>query len=89
MRDRIGIEKEEWQAQILAKIDAESRSRETQLRNKLVQERDAEIEMVIQRLESEGNMNSSDAAHHHRLEIERLRSDHAEEAKQVRASSYF
>jgi hypothetical protein len=83
LREKSAIEHEEQIQQRLAQVDAEYRHRETQLREKFIKERDAEIEMVIQRLESEGSLNTTDAAHSHRIEIERLRSEHADEVKQV------
>ncbi|KAG5455954.1 MAG: hypothetical protein BJ554DRAFT_4440, partial [Olpidium bornovanus] len=55
-----------------------------QLREKLTQERDAEIEMVILRLESETDSNASEAGRRHRMEVERLRAHHADEVRQLR-----
>ena len=65
-------------------MERDAAEKEKKLREKLIEERDREIEMVIQRLESETYSSSSDVAHRYRLEIERLRSDHAEELKQVK-----
>lgn len=81
------MEKEEWQAQLITKMELEGRNREKALRAKLVEERDAEIEMVIHRLENETSSNSTDLVRQHRTEIERLRSDHQMEIKQVRPCS--
>ena len=78
------IEKEEWQIQLLNKYEQDIIARERSLREKLIQERDSEIELVIQRLESESNTNSSDLVRQHRMEIERLKSSHTEELRQVK-----
>jgi len=47
-------------------------------------ERDAEIEMVIQRLESETNSSTSDITRQHRMEIEKLKAENADEIKKLR-----
>lgn len=88
LRETFRIEKEEWQAQLLNKSDAEMKQRERALREKLINERDAEIELVIQRLESESNTSSSGLLRQHRLEIERLKAEHSEEVKQVGLRNY-
>ena len=46
-------------------------------------ERDAEIEMVIQRLESETNSSTSDITRQHRMEIEKLKAENADEIKRL------
>ncbi|KAI8826717.1 uncharacterized protein EV422DRAFT_7602 [Fimicolochytrium jonesii] len=84
LREKLAIEREEWQAQYMAKQEAEMRTREKQFKEKLIRERDSEIEMVVQRLESETSSNSSEGVRRHRLEIERIRSEVADEIKQLR-----
>ncbi|KAJ3070702.1 Centrosomal protein of 131 kDa [Quaeritorhiza haematococci] len=84
LRVRFAIEKEEWQAHYMAKQEMEIRNREKLFKEKLLKERDTEIEMVIQRLESETNSNASDITRRHRMEVEKLRAEMAEEVKQLR-----
>ncbi|KND04993.1 uncharacterized protein SPPG_00676, partial [Spizellomyces punctatus DAOM BR117] len=84
LREKLAIEKEEWQTHYMAKQEAEMRNREKAFKEKLVRERDAEIEMVVQRLESETSCNSSEATRRYRMEIERLKAETAEEVKQLR-----
>jgi TPP-dependent pyruvate/acetoin dehydrogenase alpha subunit len=50
----------------------------------MIEQRDAEIEMVVQRLESESGSNTSDATRRYRMDIERIKSEAADEIKQVR-----
>ncbi|KAJ3158667.1 Centrosomal protein of 131 kDa [Geranomyces michiganensis] len=84
LRQQLAIEKEEWCAQYMARVDAEMKGREKAFKEKLVAERDAEIEMVVQRLESETSCNSSESTRRYRMEIERLRAETADEVKQLR-----
>lgn len=83
-RDQIDKEKEEWKQQQNLKKEEELLQREKAVREKLVKERDAEIEMVIARLESESNSNSSDVYRRHRMELERQAAQHADELKTLR-----
>jgi len=83
LEERLELEKEEWQAQIISKMQLESHNRERQLRAKLIEERDAEIEMVIQRLEMESSTSSSDLSRQHRADVERLKAEHQSEMRQV------
>ncbi len=53
-------------------------------KEKLIKERDAEIEMIIQRLESETNSNQSDVTRRQRMELEKLKADMADEIKNLR-----
>lgn len=53
-------------------------------KEKLIKERDAEIEMIIQRLESETNSNQSDVTRRQRMEMEKLKADMADEIKNLR-----
>ncbi|KAJ3041961.1 Centrosomal protein of 131 kDa [Rhizophlyctis rosea] len=84
LRERLTIEKEEWQSHFIAKQEAEMRNREKRFKEKLIKERDAEIEMIIQRLEVETSSNSSDATRRYRMEVEKLKSEMADEVKQLR-----
>ncbi|RKO94547.1 hypothetical protein BDK51DRAFT_29486 [Blyttiomyces helicus] len=117
LREKMSIEKEEWQTHYMAKQENEMRNREVKLverhgllgymgseavggepgvtvlhiqssqkalKERLVKERDAEIEMVIQRLESETSAGSSEASRRYRIEVEKLKSEMAEEIKQLR-----
>ncbi|KAJ3195873.1 Centrosomal protein of 131 kDa [Irineochytrium annulatum] len=84
LKERLAIEKEEWQTNFMVKCEAEMRNREKQFRDKLVKERDAELEMIVQRLESETDSSASDIHRRHRIEVEKIRSDAADEIKQLR-----
>lgn len=84
MEEKHQKEFDEWKTRQLVNADAEVRLKETQLREKLVKERDAEIEMVIQRLEVESSSSSGDVIRRHRMDVEKQRVEHAEEIKQVR-----
>ncbi|KAJ3336674.1 Centrosomal protein of 131 kDa [Gonapodya sp. JEL0774] len=84
LKERMVVEKEEWQERYMNKVETEMRAREKLFKEKLIQERDAEIELVIQRIESESSSNSSESTRRQRLEMERFRAENAEEVKQVR-----
>ncbi|KAJ3054350.1 Centrosomal protein of 131 kDa [Rhizophlyctis rosea] len=84
LREKFNIEKEEWQTQFMAKQENEMRNREKSFKEKLIKERDTEIEMIIQRLELETSSNSSDATRRYRMEVEKLKAEMAEEVKQLR-----
>jgi len=77
------IEKQEWQNMMIQKNEAELHQREKNIREKLMSERDAEIEMVIQRLESETNSSTSDITRQYRMEIEKLKAENADEIKRL------
>lgn len=74
--------------QVRAVFEQEFREKEKQLREKLVKDRDHEIEMVIDRLEQETYSNSSDLTRKHRQEFDRLKREHAKEIQQVCLSNY-
>ncbi|TPX42150.1 hypothetical protein SeMB42_g05266 [Synchytrium endobioticum] len=84
LRERLAVEKEEWQSQLISKFEADFRNREKLLREKLVRERDLELEHVIARLESETSSTSSDAFRRHRMEIERIKSEAADQVRELR-----
>ncbi|KAJ3178994.1 Centrosomal protein of 131 kDa [Geranomyces variabilis] len=84
LREKLAIEKEEWAAQYMTRVEVDMRNREKAFKEKLVAERDAEIEMVVQRLESETSCNSSESTRRYRMEVERLRAETADEVKQLR-----
>ncbi|KAJ3083903.1 Centrosomal protein of 131 kDa [Rhizoclosmatium hyalinum] len=73
-REQMQIEKEQWQDRVLAKQDAEVRAWE---------ERDEELEIIVQRLECETNSSSGDIHKRYQLQIEKLKSDIADETKQL------
>ena len=83
LKERLGVEKEEWQSSYMKKVEAQMRSREKTFREQLIQQRDAEIEMVIQRLESESGSSTSDATRRYRMDIERIKAETADEIKEV------
>ncbi|KAI9103265.1 hypothetical protein DFS34DRAFT_360468 [Phlyctochytrium arcticum] len=80
----MAIEKDEWQTHYMAKQESDIRQREKAFKEKLVKERDAEIEMIVQRLESETSCNSSEATRRYRMELEKIKAETAEEVKQLR-----
>ncbi|KNE58182.1 hypothetical protein AMAG_04995 [Allomyces macrogynus ATCC 38327] len=77
------IERDAWIAQHVAKTEAEIKARERALKDALVRERDAEIEKIIVRLESESGSSASEAAQRHRADVEQLRAQHADEVRQL------
>lgn len=83
-RQQLQIEKEEWQANYMKKTEAQNRTREKEFREQLIQQRDQEIEIIIQRLESETGSNTSDATRKYRMDVERIKGEAAEEIKQLR-----
>jgi hypothetical protein len=82
--ERVQIEKEEWQTNFMKKIEKEVSAREKVFKEKLIKERDQEIEMVIQRLESETDSSQNDISRSFRMEIQRLKTDAAQQSKQLR-----
>lgn len=84
LRERLSIEKEEWQANYMKKLEVQVKQREKDLKEKLVKERDDEIEMVIQRLESETNSSQSDVSRSYRMEIQRLKTESCQQMKQLK-----
>ncbi|KAJ1548663.1 hypothetical protein HK405_000925 [Cladochytrium tenue] len=83
-RERGEIEKQHWQEQYMARQEAEMRARDKQLREQLLKERDDELELIVQRLESETNSNASDIHRRFRMDVEKIRAEAAEEVKQLR-----
>jgi hypothetical protein len=83
-RERLQIEKEEWQGTYMRKIEEQIRIKEKSFKEKLIKERDAEIEMVIQRLECETDSNQNDNSRGFRLEIQRLKSENTQQIKQLK-----
>ncbi|KNE59389.1 hypothetical protein AMAG_03673 [Allomyces macrogynus ATCC 38327] len=77
------IERDAWIAQHAAKTEAHVKARERALKDALVRERDAEIEKIIMRLETESGSSASEAAQRHRADVERLRAQHADEVRQL------
>ncbi|KAJ3324883.1 Centrosomal protein of 131 kDa [Blyttiomyces sp. JEL0837] len=84
LHERLKVEKEEWQDAFLKRQEGAMRERDKLLKEKLIQERDAELELIVQRLESETNSNASDIYRRHRMDIEKIKAEHAEEIKQLR-----
>ncbi|KAJ3077106.1 hypothetical protein HDU98_008542 [Podochytrium sp. JEL0797] len=83
MRERLVVEKEEWQDRVVRKQEVEIRAWEKQLKEKLLQERDAELELIVERLECETNSSSGDIHKRYQLQIEKLKSDMSDETKQL------
>jgi hypothetical protein len=84
LRTKLQTEKEEWQSNYMKKIEAQIRVQQKSFREQLIKERDSEIEMVIQRLESESGSNNSDATRRYRIDLERVKSEAAQEMKILR-----
>ena len=55
LEEKHKLEKEEWQSMMLNKLQKEALEKEKEMRIKLRNERDAEIEMIVQRLEAENS----------------------------------
>lgn len=84
IKERMEIEKEEWQSMFIHKKEEEMRHKEKQFKEKLLRERDTEIEMIIQRLESESSSNNSDIHRRHRMEIERLKAEMSDDTRSLK-----
>lgn len=74
---------------ILKKTEAQVRAREKAFREQLIQERDAEIEVIIDRLERESGSSTSDATRRYRMDIERIKAETATEIKEVCEFFFF
>ncbi|KAJ3414955.1 Centrosomal protein of 131 kDa [Chytridiales sp. JEL 0842] len=83
LKEKWGYEREEWQSQFIARQEVEMKKKYETLKEQLIKERDAELEEVIARLESETNSNASDIHRQYRINIERIKADAAEEIKQL------
>ncbi|KAJ3199202.1 Centrosomal protein of 131 kDa [Entophlyctis luteolus] len=84
LREQLQAEKEEWQDRVLAKQDAEIRNWEKQLKEKLIKERDEELELIVQRLESETSSTSGDIHKRYQIQIEKMKTDMMEDTKELR-----
>ncbi|KAJ3350065.1 Centrosomal protein of 131 kDa [Entophlyctis luteolus] len=84
VREQLQAEKEEWQDRVLAKQDAEIRNWEKQLKEKLIKERDEELELIVQRLESETSSTSGDIHKRYQIQIEKMKTDMMEDTKELR-----
>lgn len=67
----------------MKKIESQVHQREQKFKEELIAQRDAELELVIQRLECESGSSHSDVARRHRMDIERIKAEHAAEKKEV------
>ena len=83
MKTNLETQKEEWQALVLKKTENQVRAREKAFREQVIRERDAEIEVVIDRLERESGSSNSDATRRYRMDIERIKAETANEIKEV------
>ncbi|KAJ3032039.1 UNVERIFIED_CONTAM: hypothetical protein HDU68_008072 [Siphonaria sp. JEL0065] len=83
LREQLSVEKEQWQDRFIKKQEAEVRSWEKQLKEKLIKERDDELELIVERLECETNSSSGDIHKRYQLQIEKLKSDINDETKQL------
>eukprot|EP00117_Sycon_ciliatum_P020002 scpid16263/ scgid17949/ 5-azacytidine-induced protein 1; Centrosomal protein of 131 kDa; Pre-acrosome localization protein 1 len=84
--ERLVIEREAWKENFMRKQGAELSAKERILRQELKVERDKEIEMVVNRLESD--MNETQEEHQRQLEarMNRLRDQHATEMREMERS---
>ena len=89
LRDRLEAEKEIFQDNFLKKSEEKYRIREKAFRDQIIQERDAEIEVVIERLERETGSSNSDATRRYRMDIERIKTETAAEMKEVYSGRKF
>jgi hypothetical protein len=90
--EKKAIEKEQWQEMYMKKVEAEIQQREVHnifiyikkiFKEKLLADRDKEIEEIIEKLEAETNSSATDITRKYRLEIEKVKATMAEEVKQV------
>jgi hypothetical protein len=90
--EKQAIEKEQWQDMYMKKVEAEIQQREVNMivtdhkkifKEKLLADRDREIEEIIEKLEAETNSSATDIARKYRLEIEKVKATMSEEIKQV------
>ncbi|RKP00141.1 hypothetical protein CXG81DRAFT_19871 [Caulochytrium protostelioides] len=84
IREEAALERDQWQVSFMRDQEARIASREQALKEALVKERDAELELVVQRLESEGGALAGSVTQAHRMELERLRTEHAETVRSLR-----
>lgn len=84
LHETLQSQKDAWQQQY-TKTQQEAYSLQQKAwKEKLVAERDAEIEMIISRLTSEGSADTSDLERRHRMEIERLKTESANNIRDLR-----
>jgi hypothetical protein len=87
--ERSRLERESWAQQYVSKLESEIASRERTFKENLLRERDAEIERIIARVETDCGASASDQDQRHRKEMEDLRSAHATELKQLKDQWQF
>jgi phosphoribosylformylglycinamidine (FGAM) synthase PurS component len=61
----------------------------TQLKERLLKERDEELELIVQRLECESSSSSGDVHKRYQIQIEKLKNQTNDEIKQVKHKFLF
>lgn len=89
LREKLAVEKEEWQGMYMKKLEDQMKIREKSLKDRLVKERDAEIELVIMRLETETDLNHTDASRSARFEIQKIKAENANQIKDIKDQHGF
>ena len=78
------VEKEQWQARLVAKLHEKSQREESAARERFASQRDRQIEMVISRLTEERAEEERRARDEHEKEIDDLRARHEMELAEAR-----
>lgn len=84
LQESHNLQLQQFQTQFTANQEAIMLSREKKFKEKLIKERDMEIELIINRLESETNSSDSDIQRRHRMEVEKLKSEFANSVCELR-----
>ncbi|KAI9138123.1 hypothetical protein BKA69DRAFT_819148 [Paraphysoderma sedebokerense] len=83
-REKFELEKSEMQIHLTKKLSSEFETREKEIKLKLTQERDEEIEMVISKLTSELDNSSDLIKNRHHEELEYLKKGYEDDLKNLR-----
>lgn len=75
---------ETWQKEYSLKTKSETQQSQKEFQQRMIAERDAEIELVISRLSAQGNADSSHLVQRHRMEIERIKTECANSLRNTR-----
>ncbi|KAM4691561.1 centrosomal protein of 131 kDa isoform 2-T3 [Rhinophrynus dorsalis] len=86
LKERLEIEKQAWEQNYMKKEEAWLLSRERELKEDLRKGRDKEIELVIQRLESEMSMAKEDCERTAESRIKRVRDKYESELQEIERS---
>ncbi|KAL3896278.1 MAG: hypothetical protein SGCHY_004174 [Lobulomycetales sp.] len=84
LHETLQSQKEAWQQQYISSQQSQYASDQKAWKEKMIQERDAEIELIITRLSSEGSADTSDLERRHRMEVERLKTESANTVRDLR-----